>query len=102
MLYKVKAKFHKALLKEFFTKLTDGTIESQKPDGVEIINSMKRAKVTDDETLAWYESCFCATPLKHERKTVYDTYLYDIKTTLVEEKKEDIEGNSFWEQMEGL
>jgi hypothetical protein len=102
MLYKVEAKFHKTLLKEFFTKLTDGTIESQKPDGVEILNSMKRAKVTKDETLAWYETCFCATPLKHERETVYDTYLYEMKTTLVEEKKEDIEGNSFWEQMEGL
>jgi len=25
-----------------------------------------------------------------------------MKTTLVEEKKEDIEGNSFWEQMKGL
>jgi len=100
MLYRVKAKFHNDLLKEFFNKLTDGTIENQKPDGLEILASMKRAKIKDDISLEWYESCFCATPLKHERESIYDTYLYDFKTTLVDEVKDDIEGNSFWEYME--
>ena len=100
MLYRVEAKFHNDLLKEFFTKLTDGTIENQKPDGLEIIASMKRAKLKDNNCLEWYERCFCATPLKHERETIYDTYLYDFQTTLVDEIKEDIEGNSFWEYME--
>ena len=100
MLYRVKAKFHNDLLKEFFNKLTDGTIENQKPDGLEILASMKRAKIKDDISLEWYESCFCVTPLKHERESIYDTYLYDFKTTLVDEVKDDIEGNSFWEYME--
>lgn len=77
MLYKVKAKFHTDLLAEFFTKLSDGTIEHQKPDGLEMVASMKKAKVTDENTIEWYERCFCETPLKHERATVYDTYLYD-------------------------
>jgi len=100
MLYRVEAKFHNNLLKEFFTKLTDGTIENQKPDGSEILASMKRAKIEDDLSLEWYETCFCASPLKHERETIYDTYLYDFQTTLVDEIKEDIEGSSFWEYME--
>jgi hypothetical protein len=100
MLYRAEAKFHSILLKEFFIKLTDGTIENQKPDGSEMLASMKRAKIRDDLSVEWYETCFCATPLKHESATVYDTYFYDFKTTLVEETKEDIEGNSFWEYME--
>ena len=99
MLYRVEAKFHNNLLKEFFNKLTDGTIEEQKPDGSEIVASMKRAKIKEDKTLEWYESCFCATPLKHERETIYDTYLYEFKTTVVDEVQDDIEGNSFWEYM---
>ncbi len=56
----------------------------------------------DDENLAWYEVCYCATPLKHEKETVYDKYLYEMKTTLVEETKDDIVGESFWEYMKRL
>jgi len=99
MLYRVKAKFHKNLLAEFFTKLNDGTIERQKPDGLEIIASMKKAKMTNENTIEWYERCFCETPLKHERETVYDNYLYDFETILVDEVSNDIEGGSFWEYM---
>lgn len=102
MIYKVEANFHKKLLKELYIKLTDGTIENQKPDGLEILNAMKTAILKEDGTLAWYETCFCATPLKHERKTVYDNYFYDIKTTVVENTNEESKGNSFWEYMERL
>ena len=100
MLYKVKAKCHKELLKEFFTKLTDGTIENQKPDGLEMIASMKKAKVVEGNSVEWYERCFCETPLNHERTTVYDTYFSEFETTLVDAPKDDIVGDSFWEYME--
>jgi hypothetical protein len=100
MLYRVESKFHNDLLKEFFSKLSDGTIENQKPDGSEIVASMKRAKIKDNLSLEWCEKCFCATPLKHERESIYDTYLYTFQSTLVDELKDDIEGNSFWEYME--
>ncbi len=33
MIYKVVAKFDKNKTKEFYEKLTDGTIQKQKPDG---------------------------------------------------------------------
>ncbi len=98
MHYRVTAKFHKEQLAEFFQKLNDGTIENQKPDGVEILNSMKRAIIKEDKSLEWFETCFCATPLKHERETVYDTYLYNFKTTLVEENQE-LKGELFWDYM---
>jgi len=100
MLYKVTATYKQNLLKEFFTKLTDGTIANQEPDGSEMIASMKRAKLQDDKSAEWYENCFCAVPLNHERTTVYDSYFSDFKTTLIEEIRDDIDGDSFWQFMQ--
>lgn len=100
MLYKVKAKIDKLKMKDFFTALTDGSIAAQEPDGSYIINAMQKALMTDSETVEWYQTCQCATPLKHERETVYDKYLYDIETTPVSEVKDDIQGRSFWDCLE--
>lgn len=99
MLYSVKAKFDKSKMSEFYEKLTDGTIENQKPDGKEIIASMKRAKIVSDNEIIWSETCYCNPPLKHERKTVYDKYLFDIKTEPIEDHKE-FEGESFIKYLE--
>ncbi len=102
MLYKIQAKIDKTTMKDFFTALTDGTVASQEPDGPYIVNAMQKALMTDDETVEWYQTCQCATPLKHERETVYDRYLHDIKTTRVSEVKDDIQGRSFWDFMENV
>ncbi len=98
MIYKVKAKYVKDKTDEFFQKLTDGTITGQQPDGEEIVASMGRAKMTGDGVIEWFETCYCESPLKHERETVYDFYLSDIETELVEEKGE-ITGDSFWDYL---
>ncbi len=100
MLYKVKAKVDKLKMKSFFTALTDGSISDQEPDGSYIVNAMQKALMTDAETLEWYQTCQCATPLKHERETVYDKYLHGIETTSVSEVKDDIKGKSFWDCLE--
>jgi len=101
MIYKVKAKYNEEKKSEFFQKLTDGSISKQKPDGQEIVASMKRAKITEPGILEWYEMCFCPTPLKHERATVYDLYLSDITTEAVENYG-DIEGESFWSYLKSI
>ena len=98
MIYKVKAKYVKDKTDEFFQKLTDGTITGQQPDGKEIVASMERAKMTGDGVIEWFETCYCESPLKHERETVYDFYLSDFETELVEEKGE-ITGDSFWDYL---
>jgi len=100
MLYKVKAKLDKLKMKAFFTALMDGSVTSQEPDGAKIVNAMQKALMPDAETLEWYEVCYCDTPLKHERETVYDKYLHGIETTLVYEIKDDIKGTSFWDYLE--
>lgn len=75
MLYAVTARFKPDTAAEFLRKLRDGTIENQKPDGKEIVASMKRAVIGDDGIVRWSEKCYCPTPLEHERETVYDRFL---------------------------
>ena len=100
MLYKVNAKMKKAKMKDFFAALIDGSIETQQPDGSTMLKAMKEARLVDENTIEWYEACYCPTPFKHERKTVYDKYLFAFETTLVYEVKDDIEGKSFWDYLE--
>jgi hypothetical protein len=86
---------------EFLRKLTDGTIESQKPDGKEIVDSMNRAVINDEGVVRWSEVCYCPTPLLHERATVYDRHFTDLETEEVEGYVE-YEGRPFMEYLEHL
>ena len=95
MIYRVTAKYIEGKVPDFYAKLTDGSIESQSPDGREIVSSMKRAKITGPGIIQWYEACYCAAPLKHERETVYDQFLENISTTEVAAYG-DVNGESFW------
>ena len=101
MIYSIKAKFNSEKMKQFFQKLTDGTIESQKPDGAEILNSMKRAKITESGVIEWSEMCFCSPPLKHERQTVYDKFFSDMEIKTIDDYTE-FEGKSFFDYLKGL
>jgi hypothetical protein len=99
MEYRVKAKPIQDKLSAFYKALTDGSIENQKPDGSEIVASMRRAKITSPGVIEWYETCYCQTPLQHERETVYDQYLTNIETVHAVESSE-IDGESFWSILE--
>lgn len=97
--YLVKANLIEEKLEEFYQKLTDGTIENQKPDGQEMVDSMKRAKITSPGAIEWSEMCFCLTPLNHERNTVYDHYLRNLETRTIDNYVES-NGKSFFEFLE--
>jgi hypothetical protein len=98
MIYKVKAQYIEERIEEFYQKLTDGTISNQKPDGMEIVASMRRAKITKPGVIQWTEKCFCDPPLKHERETVYDRFLADMEIVPVNDYC-DYEGESFMDFM---
>ncbi len=98
MIYKIKAKFDYTKAKGFYKKLTNGTIQRQKPDGPEMVNSMNRASIDDNGDVNWTELCYCPTPLMHERTTVYDLYFSDMKTEPIKNHKE-FEGKSFMERL---
>jgi len=97
--YSVKAQYIEEKMGEFYQKLTDGTIQNQKPDGQEIVNSMKRAKITAPKIIQWSEMCFCPTPLKHERETIFDYFLTDLETKTIDDKVEFV-GESFFDFLE--
>ena len=100
MYYIVSARFKPSTAAEFYRKLTDGTIQSQKPDGKEIVASMRRAKISQDGTVRWSEVCYCPTPLQHERATVYDRFFEDIQTEEVEDYV-GFEGEDFMDRLVG-
>ncbi len=99
MIYSIKAQYIEEKMGEFYQKLTDGTIQNQKPDGQEIVNSMKRAKITAPKIIQWSEMCFCPTPLKHERETVYNHFLTDLETKTIDDNVE-FDGESFFDFLE--
>jgi hypothetical protein len=98
MIYKVKARIIDATIGEFYFKLADGTVAKQRPDGEEIVACMKRAVLTGPGLAEWYETCFCPTPLNHERQTQYDFYCTDM-TTEPAKGYSEIQGASLWSYM---
>jgi hypothetical protein len=78
MRYNVTARLIAESAAELLRKLTDGTIETQKPDGKEIVASMNRAVIDQQQVVRWSESCYCAAPLQHERETVYDHHFTEL------------------------
>jgi hypothetical protein len=98
MIYKVKAKVIDEAIGDFYRRLADGTVAKQRPDGEEIVASMKRAVLTGPGVAEWYEMCFCPTPLAHERQTQYDSFFTDMTTEKAGGYGE-IRGESLWSYM---
>jgi hypothetical protein len=84
MLYAVSARLIPDRGPELRTRLTDGSIAAQRPDGAEIVAAMQRARVAPDGTVRWTETCYCPTPLQHERATVLDRYFTGIETDVID------------------
>lgn len=101
MIYSIKAKFIEKNMGQFFQKLVDGSIKNQKPDGEEILGSMKRAKIIEPGVIQWSELCFCLPPLKHERQTVYDKYFSNMEIKVIDDYVE-FEGESFFDYLKGF
>lgn len=94
MIYRVTARLNPDTAAELQRKLTDGTIAEQKPDGREMVASMGRAVVLPGGDVTWSETCYCDTPLAHERATVLDLHFDDLVTEPIAEH-ESHEGRSF-------
>jgi len=100
MIYKVTAKFIDSKAGDFYQKLTDGSIQNQKPDGPEMVDSMHRAYIQESGLIVWSELCYCNSPLAHERSTVFDIYFTELVTEPIDDY-EEYEGDSFWDYLVG-
>jgi hypothetical protein len=98
MLYAVSARLIPDRAPEFHTRLTNGSIAAQRPDGAEIVAAMRRARVGSDGAVRWTETCFCPTPLQHERATVLDRYFTGIETKVIDEP-ETFDGVPFMDRL---
>lgn len=98
MRYHVTAKLNEGRAREFHARLTDGSIASLQPDGTEMVKAMNRARIGEDGKVRWTESCFCESPLQHERETVLDRYFSDIQAEEVAEWP-DLTGASLMDRL---
>ena len=98
MYYTVRARLIPNAAAELHRKLTDGSVERQKPDGKEIVASKDRAKIDSAGVVRWSEACYCPTPLEHECQTVYDRHFTELETQEVEGYVE-YEGRPFMEYL---
>ena len=101
MIYRVRARLKEASAAEFYSKLVDGTIVRQRPDGQEIVDSMNRATVMETGEIQWSETCYCNSPLEHERQTVLDHHFDDISTEVIE-AHQTYEGRPFMDYLAAL
>lgn len=98
MRYAVTAQPRKDKLSRFWTILNDGTIESQEPDGKEIVASMKRAVIIDGRA-KWDETCYCNPPLRDERSTVYDQFFTGMEVKPITSLA-PLGGVRFWDHLQ--
>ena len=49
--------------------------------------------------MEWTETCYCATPLAHERATVLDRFFQEVETEAVDSPP-PLAGESFWSYLE--
>ncbi len=101
MIYHVRAKFRADTAAVLLAKLTDGTIGNQRPDGPELVASMKRAVVNAEDQIEWSELCYCEPPLAHERATVLDLHFKDILVEPIEAHAQ-FEGRPFMDHLRAL
>lgn len=98
MYYRVRARLRPGAAPDLYRILTDGTVARQRPDGPEIVASMRRA-VCIGEEVHWTETCYCPTPLRHERATVYDRFFAEMVAEPAPEEARPPEGASLWERL---
>ena len=101
MFYRVTARLKTETAAKYLRRLTDGTIQTQQPDGQEIVDGMNRAVLTEKGTVLWSMVCYCQTPLFHERATVFDEHFEDLETEIIE-GYQDYEGRPFMEYLAEL
>src|SRR5262245_58147597 len=67
MRYLVKAKVRNGREFALLQAIQDGSLGRGSVAGDEYVYDMEQARLADDGTAHWVETCYCATPLQEER-----------------------------------
>ena len=67
MRYLVKARVKPGREQALWQAIQDGTLGQGSIAGDEYVYDLEQARLTENGTAHWVETCFCATPLQEER-----------------------------------
>ena len=67
MRYLVRAKLKPGCERKLLAAVDDGSLGRGSVAGDEYVYNMQEARLADDGTAQWVETCFCDTPLEEER-----------------------------------
>jgi len=101
VIYRVTATFKPDTANELRQRLDDGSIAAQRPDGLEIVDSLHRAVVRNTGQVMWSEQCYCQPPLAHERATILDRYFDGVTTEAIADY-ERYDGRPFMEYLDTI
>ena len=68
MRYLVKARVKQGREKELLRAVANGSLGHGSIAGDEYVYDLEHARVSEDGTAHWVETCFCTTPLQEERR----------------------------------
>ena len=90
---KVKAGQHRALLQA----IQSGTLGKGSVAGDEYLHNLQQARVGEDGTARWVETCFCSTPLQEERPYWEQFFeLVSVEDAHNRENCRDVNGKEPW------
>src|SRR5256885_13961136 len=97
MRYLVKARVKAGQQTALLQAIQDGSLGAGSVAGDEYLYDMERARMSDDGTAHWVETCFCATPLEEERP-YWESYfeLVSVKDAHARRNCRDLNGTEPW------
>lgn len=97
MRYLVKARVKTGQKAALLQAIEDGTLGKGSVAGDEYLHNMQQARVSDDGTAHWVETCFCNTPLDEER-SYWERYfeLVSVKDAHARKNCRDLNGTEPW------
>jgi len=97
MRYLVKAKVKAGQQRALLEAIRAGTLGQGSVAGDEYLHNMEQARLGDDGTARWVETCFCATPLEEERPYWEKFFeLVSVEDAHNRENCRDINGKEPW------
>jgi hypothetical protein len=97
MRYLVKAKVKPGARNNLFKAIENKTLGQGSIAGDEYIYDMEQARISEDGSAHWVETCFCATPLAEERP-YWEKYfeLLSVKDAHNRKNCRDVNGTEPW------
>src|SRR3954462_11868999 len=97
MRYLVKTRLKRGRKKALLQAIANGTLGKGSVAGDEYLHNMAQARLGQDGTAHWVETCFCPTPLQEERPYWEEYFeLSSVKDAHARKNCRDLNGSEPW------